>query len=154
VRHGHGQVAPIHVDVHLGAADQLLPDQHPVLALHVRIPRIRGDRDRVRVGDGHGADGHEAQPQRPRRGNGGPPQGRDVGSEIGQPDMGRLFVSTTDRCSSEVNRPAGSCSRMLPACAASRRVARPTTWNSSSTPTATGAAGSRLGPQPIGVSIT
>ena len=86
MRDSHGQVAIVHIDVHLRAADQLLTDQHPVLAPHVLITRIRGDLERVRVGKGHRAGGHDAQPEGFRRGDGGPPQGRDVLSELRQAD--------------------------------------------------------------------
>jgi hypothetical protein len=85
---GHGQVAVVHVDVYLCAADQLLTDEHPVLALHMLIPRVRGYLECVRVGDGDGARRDDAQPEGLRHGDGGPPQGRDVRGEIGQADMG------------------------------------------------------------------
>jgi hypothetical protein len=55
-----------------------------------------------------------------------------------RPTQGRLFASSTERCISQLNRSAGSRPMSMSACPVSRRVARSTIWNSSSTPAATG----------------
>ena len=88
MRDRHRQIAVAHIDVHLRAADQLLADQHPVLVQHVLVTGIRRDLERVRVGKGHGAGGHDTEPEGFCRSDDGPPQGRDVLGEVDQADTG------------------------------------------------------------------
>ena len=101
------------------------------------IPRIGRDLERAGVGQRHRPGGHDAQPEGFGGGDGRLPQSGDVPGELGQAAQGRLFASTTERCISQLNRPAGSCPMSLSACPVSPRVARSTIWNSSSTPAAT-----------------
>ena len=60
----HGLVAVRDVDVHLGAADLLLVDQHLVLVLHVGEAGARRDVAAVQVDERHRARRHDAEPVR------------------------------------------------------------------------------------------